>query len=95
MTINAWAAKGPHQPLEPYSYDPGPLAADDVEIAVETCGLCHSDVSVLNNKWGISSYPVIPGHEVIGKVVAFGATPGPQGRPTRRRRLGLGQLHAL
>jgi hypothetical protein len=38
MTINAWAAKGPNQPLEPYSYDPGPLAADDVEIAVETCG---------------------------------------------------------
>lgn len=73
MTINAWAAKGPNQPLEPYSYDPGSLAADDVEIAVEACGLRHSDLSVLNNEWGISNYPVIPGHEVIGKVVALGA----------------------
>jgi uncharacterized zinc-type alcohol dehydrogenase-like protein len=72
VSINAWAAKGPNQPLESYSYDPGPLAPEDVEIAVEACGLCHSDVSVMNNEWGISSYPVIPGHEVIGKIVALG-----------------------
>ena len=73
MTINAWASHGPNQPLKPYSYEPGELAADDVEIAVENCGLCHSDVSVMNNEWGISTYPVIPGHEVIGTVVALGA----------------------
>lgn len=73
MTINAWAAKGPNQPLEPMTFDLGPIAADEVEIAVETCGLCHSDVSVMNNEWGISSYPVIPGHEVIGKVVVLGS----------------------
>jgi uncharacterized zinc-type alcohol dehydrogenase-like protein len=73
VSINAWAAKGPNQPLEPYSYDPGPLAPDDIEIAVEACGLCHSDISVMNNDWGISSYPVIPGHEVIGKIVALGS----------------------
>lgn len=73
MNINAWAAKGPNEQLEPFSYDPGPLSADDVEIAVETCGLCHSDISVMNNEWGISIYPVIPGHEVIGKIVALGA----------------------
>jgi hypothetical protein len=42
MNINAWAAKGPNEQLEPFSYDPGPLSADDVEIGVETCGLCHS-----------------------------------------------------
>lgn len=59
MQINAWATKGPNQPLEPYSYDPGPLAPDDVEIAVETCGLCHSDVSVMNNEWGDL---LLPGH---------------------------------
>jgi uncharacterized zinc-type alcohol dehydrogenase-like protein len=73
VSINAWAARGPNQPLEPYSYDPGPLTPDDVEIAVEACGLCRSDVSVINNEWGISSYPVIPGHEVIGKIVALGS----------------------
>ena len=75
MQINAWAAKGPKQPLEPFTYDPGPLAPDDVEIAVEHCGICHSDASVIDNEWGISTYPVIPGHEVIGIVVALGATP--------------------
>jgi uncharacterized zinc-type alcohol dehydrogenase-like protein len=73
VSINAWAAKGPNQPLEPYRYDPGPLAPDDVEIAVEACGLCHSDISVMNNDWGISRYPVIPGHEVVGKIAALGS----------------------
>jgi uncharacterized zinc-type alcohol dehydrogenase-like protein len=70
--IKAWAAKGPKQKLEPYEYDPGPLGAEEVEIAVESCGICHSDLSIINNEWGISSYPVVPGHEVIGHIVAMG-----------------------
>ena len=52
--------------------DLGPLGAEDVEVAVEHCGLCHSDLSVLNNDWGISQYPAILGHEVIGRVTAMG-----------------------
>jgi uncharacterized zinc-type alcohol dehydrogenase-like protein len=63
---------GPGQKLEPYEYDPGPLKADEVEVTVENSGLCHSDVSVINNEWGFSSYPVIPGHEIIGRVSALG-----------------------
>src|SRR5262249_46455980 len=39
---------------------------------VENCGICHSDLSILNNDWGISTYPAVPGHEVIGRVVAMG-----------------------
>jgi len=70
--INAWAATGAKQKLEPFSYDPGPLGAEEVEVAVEHCGLCHSDISIINNDWGFSSYPVVPGHEVIGRVVAAG-----------------------
>jgi len=70
--INAWAAMGAKQKLEPFSYDAGLLGADDVEVAVEHCGLCHSDISIINNEWGFSSYPVVPGHEVIGRVVAVG-----------------------
>jgi len=70
--IKAWAVKGPKQPLGPYEYDPGPLGAEEVEIAVESCGICHSDLSIINNEWGISTYPVVPGHEVIGRVVAIG-----------------------
>ena len=71
--IRAWAAKGARQPLEPYTYDPGPLGADEVEVAVEYCGICHSDLSVVNNEWGMSAYPAVPGHEAVGRVVALGA----------------------
>ena len=52
----------------------GPLGSDDVEIEVEHCGLCHSDLSVRNNDWGTSRYPAVLGHEVIGRVTAVGAT---------------------
>ncbi|MBC7772494.1 MAG: NAD(P)-dependent alcohol dehydrogenase [Pyrinomonadaceae bacterium] len=68
----AWVAKGAKQPMVLETVDPGPLGAEDVEVAVEYCGLCHSDLSVLNNEWGISQYPAILGHEVIGRVTAVG-----------------------
>ncbi|MFN5746433.1 MAG: NAD(P)-dependent alcohol dehydrogenase [Methylococcaceae bacterium] len=71
-TIRAWAAQAPGGWLDAYEYDAGPLAVDEVEIAVEHCGICHSDLSVLQNDWGISRYPLVPGHEVIGKIVAVG-----------------------
>jgi len=51
----------------------GPLGVEDVEVAVEHCGLCHSDLSVLNNEWGLSQYPAVLGHEVIGRVTAAGS----------------------
>jgi uncharacterized zinc-type alcohol dehydrogenase-like protein len=70
--IHGWATHGPRQKLEPFSYEPGPLGPEEVEIAVEYCGLCHSDLSIINDEWGMSQYPVIPGHEVAGKVVALG-----------------------
>jgi len=73
MTIKGWAAAAANRPLEPFEYDPGPLQPDDVEIAVEHCGICHSDASVVANEWGITRFPVIPGHEVVGKVVALGS----------------------
>lgn len=70
--ISGWAAHGARKKLEPFSYDAGPLGAEEVEVAVEYCGLCHSDLSILNNDWGFSQYPVIPGHEVVGRIVAVG-----------------------
>lgn len=72
MDIRGWAAHGAKQKLEPFSYNPGPLGPEEVEIAVEYCGLCHSDMSILNNDWGLSRYPVVPGHEAVGRVVALG-----------------------
>src|SRR5712692_6614607 len=69
----AWIAKAPKQPMVLGNVDLGPLGAEDVEVAVEHCGLCHSDLSVLNNEWGFSQYPAILGHEVVGRVTAVGS----------------------
>ncbi len=70
--ITAYAAKEPGSKLEPFEYDPGALQEDQVEIDVDYCGICHSDLSMLDNEWGITQYPFVPGHEVIGRVAAIG-----------------------
>jgi uncharacterized zinc-type alcohol dehydrogenase-like protein len=72
-SVNAWVAAAAKQKMVRQQIDLGPLGAEDVEVAVEHCGLCHSDLSVLNNDWGISQYPAVLGHEVIGKVTAVGS----------------------
>jgi alcohol/geraniol dehydrogenase (NADP+) len=59
--------------LLPYKYDPGVLHADEVEIKISHCGVCFSDVHLIDNDWGMSRYPFIPGHEIIGAVVAVGS----------------------
>jgi uncharacterized zinc-type alcohol dehydrogenase-like protein len=64
-------AAGAH--LLPYKYDPGELQSQEVEIKVSHCGVSHSDVQLINNDWGISKYPFIPGHEIVGTVVAVGS----------------------
>jgi alcohol/geraniol dehydrogenase (NADP+) len=71
--IEAWVAGAAKQKLERRQIDLGTLEAEDVEVQVEHCGLCHSDLSVLNNEWGVSTYPAVLGHEVVGKVVAVGS----------------------
>jgi uncharacterized zinc-type alcohol dehydrogenase-like protein len=69
----AWVAKSAKQPMALETIDPGPLGDEEVEVTVEHCGLCHSDLSVFNNDWGISQFPAVLGHEVIGRVSAVGA----------------------
>ena len=58
--------------LLPFRYDPGKLGSQEVEIAITHCGICHSDLHLIANDWGISNYPFIPGHEIIGTVAAKG-----------------------
>lgn len=70
--IKAHAALEAGGELQPFEYDPGTLGASDVEIDVAYCGICHSDLSMLNNEWGITTYPFVPGHEIIGSVAAKG-----------------------
>ena len=70
--VRAWAAPAAGAPLESIEYEPGPLDAEEVEIAVEHCGICHSDLSVIDDEWGNAVFPLVPGHEVVGRVVAVG-----------------------
>ncbi|KAA9000670.1 NAD(P)-dependent alcohol dehydrogenase [Affinibrenneria salicis] len=72
MKVLGYAAQSAQTPLAPFQFarrDPRP---DDVVIEVLYCGVCHSDLHQARNDWGISQYPLIPGHEVIGRVTAVG-----------------------
>lgn len=70
--IQAYAAMSAKAPLSPFEFDPGAIKADEVEIDVHYCGICHSDLSMINNEWGMSQYPLVPGHEVAGMVSQVG-----------------------
>jgi uncharacterized zinc-type alcohol dehydrogenase-like protein len=70
--IRALAAREARGKLEPFTYEPGPLGDAQVEIEVHFCGVCHSDLSMLNNEWQTTQYPFVPGHEAIGRVAAVG-----------------------
>ena len=70
--IRSYAATKAGQKLTRMDYDPGPLGDNQVEISVLACGICHSDLSMLDNDWGNTAYPLVPGHEVVGTVAAVG-----------------------
>ena len=70
--IHAHAAMSQGEALQPYDYDPGPLLPDEVDIEVRYCGICHSDISMIDGAWGFSEYPMVAGHEVLGVVSAVG-----------------------
>ena len=72
-TIDAWIAAAAKQPFTLQSLELPRLSADEVEIAVEHCGICHSDISVWNNDWGISQFPAVLGHEIVGRITEVGS----------------------
>jgi uncharacterized zinc-type alcohol dehydrogenase-like protein len=71
--IQGLAAHAAGAELLPFHYDPGRLGSDEVEIAITHCGVCHSDLHLIANDWGVSQFPFIPGHEIIGTVSAVGS----------------------
>jgi alcohol/geraniol dehydrogenase (NADP+) len=73
MQINAFAALEQGAALQPFSFQAAPLKAFDCAIKVMACGICHSDIHMIHGDWGISRYPLVPGHEVIGEVVDVGS----------------------
>lgn len=70
--FHGYAAHAARKALEPYDFEPTPLGDDDVELAVSHCGICHSDLHLVNDDWGFGGYPLVPGHEIVGEVVAAG-----------------------
>ena len=59
--------------LLPYKYSVGELGAHEVEVKVSHCGVCYSDIHLIDNDWGFSKYPFIPGHEIVGTVTGVGS----------------------
>jgi uncharacterized zinc-type alcohol dehydrogenase-like protein len=76
LNFPAFAAFAAKQALAPYSYEPAPLRPIDVEIAISHCGICHSDLHLIDDDWGRSTYPFVPGHEIVGTVEEAGSASG-------------------
>ena len=72
MAVRVWEASAQGAPLQLTTRPWQDPAADEVVLEVLHCGLCHSDLSMLDNAWGMTTYPLVPGHEVVGRVVAIG-----------------------
>ncbi|MBI5200162.1 MAG: alcohol dehydrogenase catalytic domain-containing protein, partial [Elusimicrobia bacterium] len=73
MRTKAYATAGPDKPLGPFELErrePGPK---DVELEIAFCGICHTDIHQTRNEWGGSAYPMVPGHEIVGKVARTGS----------------------
>ena len=70
--IRAQAALAKGAALEDFSYEPEELGPSDVEIEISHCGLCHSDLHLIDDSWSRSKYPQVPGHEIVGTVGALG-----------------------
>ncbi len=68
----AYAAESESSGLAPYSIDRRKPRPEDVAIEIEFCGICHTDIHFVENDWGMTIYPVVPGHEIIGRVSAVG-----------------------
>lgn len=73
MKINALVARDAANPLTSGTINLRPLQQQDVSIEILYCGVCHSDLHMARNEWAVSRYPLVPGHEIVGRVVATGA----------------------
>jgi uncharacterized zinc-type alcohol dehydrogenase-like protein len=73
FSTKAYAAQSANSPLAPYSFDRRDPLADDVQIDIEFCGVCHSDLHTARSEWGPTKYPCVPGHEIVGRVAKVGS----------------------
>jgi uncharacterized zinc-type alcohol dehydrogenase-like protein len=72
MKTTGYAAYDPTSPLAPYEFERRALRPNDVAMEILYCGVCHSDLHTARNDWGWSYYPIVPGHEIVGRVIEVG-----------------------
>lgn len=73
IPVNAYAVQSPTSPLEPFNFDRREVGAKDVKIEIMYCGVCHSDIHQARDEWGGSIYPMVPGHEIVGRITEVGS----------------------
>lgn len=73
IPVNSYAAMDSNTPLVPYTFERRAVGNTDVQIDILFCGVCHSDLHQVKNEWGGSNYPMVPGHEIVGKVISVGS----------------------
>jgi len=71
--IKAYSASESKARVLPTEIERRPVGTNDVQIAIEHCGVCHTDIHFVNNDWGMTHYPVVPGHEIVGRVTEVGS----------------------
>lgn len=71
--VSAYAAQSNTDALAPFTIERRDTGPKDVQIAIEYCGVCHSDIHMARNEWGFSNYPIVPGHEIVGRVTEVGS----------------------
>jgi len=72
ISAKAYAAFSASTPLAPYTFERRAPRPDDVVIEIAYCGICHSDIHTVRSEWGPATYPCVPGHEIVGTVIAVG-----------------------
>lgn len=73
IAAKAYAAQSKTSPLTPFNFERREVGVHDVQIEILYCGVCHSDIHQARDEWGGSIYPMVPGHEIVGKVIKVGA----------------------
>lgn len=73
LKVKGFAAPAPKVPLAPFNFERRELRDNDVHIEIQYCGVCHSDIHQVRDEWGHGTFPMVPGHEIVGKVIAVGS----------------------
>lgn len=73
IQVKGYAAPSPKAPLMPFNFERRELRENDVHIEIKYCGVCHSDIHQVRDEWGHGTFPMVPGHEIVGVVKAVGS----------------------